>query len=211
MLYAVADPPVGAHANAGPGIPRMAFAQRSQGLGVNPAVRDRMGGLGVNAGDFGNCLAQFGADAQRVVVEGFTRPIGAGLHGSALDRFTCWFGRLARQPGDAAVRAAGRVPLRSEGNKIRLHRQRKRQHQGPAGRYLHAVDPSDQSLFDFGVLQQLARLSCTNGQQHGIKTRQQLVSIAAVGVRADRVELQRSDSRSMRVTRVCRPRLLGAS
>ena len=72
-----------------------------------------MGRLGPDAGDLGEGFKQFALDPAGVIVEVLLRPLGAGLHRPALDDATPRFAGLARQPGDAVVGAARRVPLRA--------------------------------------------------------------------------------------------------
>ena len=50
---------------------------------------------------------------------------------------------------------------------------------------MHGVDSLHQMTGNFGVLQQLARLPCGNGQQYRVETREHLPPVAVFGIRAD--------------------------
>ena len=70
---------------------------------------------GSYAGYLGKGFEQLGLHTGGVVLYVLLRPLGAGLHGPALNNAAPRFGRLARQPCNAVVGAACCVPLRPQG------------------------------------------------------------------------------------------------
>ena len=180
----MAQAPVAADADPGARIPQVAAAQRLQGARVVPAHGLGQGGLGAYARDLGKRLAQLGAHARGVVLQVLGRPLGAGLHGPALDLAARGLGGLARQPGDAVVRAARGVPLRAQRGQPRAHGLGKGEQQGPAGRHLDLRQGPCQVRRQGGAAgaggEQAPCGLCGQGQQHGVETGKDLLR-AVVG------------------------------
>ena len=123
-------------------MPRLAsqmcdLTQRLEGLRVVPAVRADVGRLGADAGDLGEGLEQLGLHALGVVVAGAPATRRRWPARSSARRGRARLARLARQPGNAVMRAARGVPLRPQRRQAGLHGLRKGHHQRPAGRDLH--------------------------------------------------------------------------
>ena len=88
------------------------------------------------------------------------------------------------------VRAAGRVPLRADGDHTRLHGLRISQHQRPAGVYTHIFQGLGEGALARSLKQSL-RLCGWDGQDHLVKTSVDVLTpIFAFGVQLPSVFLQ---------------------
>ena len=142
--------------------------QGADGFGVAPLHYAHVGGRGVDAGELRKRLQHFGGNALGFVVFVLARPVGARLHGPALDLAAPGLGRFARQPGDAGVLGAGRVPLRAHLGDRWVYRVGKAQQQGPARGDIDVGQVPVSGDGDFAAVQQHFGLGRGHGQHHAI-------------------------------------------